>query len=56
MEAGIRKRPSIILTYSGQIQDLQEVLELIAKYVLRTEVETDLLEDLLRVLKDLYEG
>ncbi|KAK1142945.1 hypothetical protein N8T08_007186 [Aspergillus melleus] len=53
MKIGIRKRLSIIFSYGGQCRDLVEVLDLIAKGIIRPQVETRGLRDLPGVLEDL---
>ncbi|KAF9889919.1 hypothetical protein FE257_006791 [Aspergillus nanangensis] len=56
MKIGIRKRLSFIFSYGGQKRDLVEVLDLIAKGVIRPQVETKGLLDFPQVLKDLCDG
>ncbi|KAF7197517.1 alcohol dehydrogenase [Pseudocercospora fuligena] len=56
MKTGIRKRLSIIFSYGGQIEDLREALDLIAKGDLKPQVETGKLEDFPKWLKDLCDG
>ncbi|PGH10926.1 hypothetical protein AJ79_05171 [Helicocarpus griseus UAMH5409] len=56
MKNGIRKRLSFIFSYGGQYEDLVEVLNLIAKGVIRPQVEKGKLEDFPTVLKKLCEG
>ncbi|KAJ5783078.1 hypothetical protein N7457_004852 [Penicillium paradoxum] len=56
MKIGIRKRLSIIFTYGGQYRDLVDVLDLIAKGVIKPQVELGKLQDFPRVLKELGEG
>ncbi|KAH8429223.1 uncharacterized protein LDX57_006890 [Aspergillus melleus] len=56
MKVGIRKRLSIIFSYGGHYRDLVEVLDLIAKGVIRPQVETKGLRDLPGVLEDLGRG
>lgn len=56
MKVGIRKRLSIIFSYGGQLRDLEDVLDLISKGVIRPQVETGCLEDFPKVLKELCDG
>lgn len=56
MKVGIRKRLSIIFSYGGQRQDLEAVLDLIAKKKINPQVESGQLEDFPRWLKDLCDG
>ena len=56
MKTGTRKRLSYIFTYGGQVLDLKDVLDLIAKGVIRPQVQHGKLEDFPRVLKELEEG
>ncbi|KAK4120123.1 N-benzyl-3-pyrrolidinol dehydrogenase [Parathielavia appendiculata] len=56
MKTGTRKRLSFIFTYGGQVEDLEEVLRLIAKGVIRPQVKPGILKDFPTVLQDLTEG
>jgi propanol-preferring alcohol dehydrogenase len=56
MTFAIRKRLSIIFSYGGQVQDLKEVLGLVAKGTIRPLVETKQIGDFPEVLRDLHEG
>lgn len=56
MKTGTRKRLSYIFSYGGQVPDLKEVLNLIARGVIRPQVEPGKLEDFPRVLRDLCDG
>jgi len=56
MKIGIRKRLSIVFSYGGQLRDLEEVLDLIAKGALQPQVDEGHLEDFPTVLKDLCDG
>lgn len=56
MKIGIRKRLSIIFSYGGQVKDLEDVLDLIAKKQINPQVENGKLEDFPRCLKDLCDG
>lgn len=56
MKVGIRKRLDIIFSYGGQVQDLAEVLDMIAKGDLKPQVDTAKLKEFPRVLKDLCDG
>lgn len=56
MKIGIQKRLNIIFTYGGQLRDLKEVLDLIARGVINPQVETAELKDFPRILKELHEG
>lgn len=56
MKTGTRKRLSYIFSYGGQVEDLKEVLDLIAKGVIRPQVKPGKLEDFPTVLKDLEDG
>ncbi|KAF2172699.1 hypothetical protein M409DRAFT_16660 [Zasmidium cellare ATCC 36951] len=56
MKVGIRKRLSIIFSYGGQVKDLEDVLDLIAKKKITPQVETGKLEDFPRWLNDLCDG
>lgn len=56
MKIGTRKRLSYIFSYGGQARDLKEVLDMIAKGVLRPHVSTKTLKDFPSVLQDLESG
>lgn len=56
MKVGVRKRLSIIFSYGGQARDLEAVLHLMSKNVLRPQVETGRLQDFPQVLRDLCNG
>jgi propanol-preferring alcohol dehydrogenase len=56
MKTGTRKRLSYIFSYGGQVEDLKEVLDLIAQGVIRPQVQPGKLEDFPTVLKDLEDG
>ena len=56
MKTGTRKRLSYIFSYGGQLQDLNDVLALIAKGDIRPQVEEGKLEDFPTVLRELGEG
>jgi propanol-preferring alcohol dehydrogenase len=56
MKLGTRKRLSYIFSYGGQVKDLKVVLDLIAKGVIRPQVDVGRLEDFPKVLRDLEEG
>ena len=56
MKTGTRKRLSYIFSYGGQVPDLKEVLDLIAKGVIRPQVQHGKLEDFPTVLRGLEEG
>ena len=56
MKMGIRKRLAFIFSYGGQREDLEELLELMAKKVITPQVETAKLEEFPQVLQDLCDG
>ena len=56
MKLGIRKRLSFIFSYGGQREDLEELLELIAKGVIVPQTEEGRLEDFPKALQDLCDG
>ena len=56
MKVGIRKRLTIIFSYGGQLRDLEEVLDLIAKGSIHPQIEDGRLQDFPTVLKDLCDG
>ena len=56
MKTGTRKRLSYIFSYGGQLQDLKDVLALIAKGDIKPRVEEGKLEDFPVVLKALGDG
>lgn len=52
----IKKRLTIVFNYGGQYQDVVEVLDLIAKKVIRPQVETGNLKDFPNILQNLHDG
>lgn len=56
MKIGTRKRLSFKFSYGGQVSDLEEVLQLIAKGVIKPLVGPGKLEDFPTVLNDLVAG
>lgn len=56
MKTGTRKRLSYIFSYGGQVQDLKEVLDLIAMGHIKPQVSEGKLEDFPTVLHALGEG
>lgn len=56
MSIGTRKRLTLLFSYGGQAQDLKVVLDMIAKGLIRPQVETQRLADFPVVLRDLHEG
>lgn len=56
MKVGIRKRLTLIFSYGGQREDLEELLGLMAKKVITPQTEEGKLEDFPRWLKDLHDG
>ncbi|KAL4945775.1 hypothetical protein BDV06DRAFT_209246 [Aspergillus oleicola] len=56
MKNGIRKRLSFVFSYGGMYRDLEEVLWLITRGVLRPRMQTRRLKELPVVLKELNEG
>ncbi|KAI8940649.1 hypothetical protein NX059_001919 [Plenodomus lindquistii] len=56
MKLGIRKRLDIIFSYGGQVGDLREALDLVAKGILNPMVTDGSPEDFPRVMKDLEAG
>lgn len=56
MKTGTRKRLSYIFSYGGQVQDLEKVLQLIAKGDIKPQVQGGKLEDFPKILKALGEG
>lgn len=56
MKIGTRKRLSFIFSYGGQVQDLRAVLDLIAKGVIRPQVEEGKFEDFPSLLENLVAG
>ncbi|KAJ5951067.1 Short-chain dehydrogenase/reductase SDR [Penicillium vulpinum] len=56
MKIGIQKRLSIIFTYGGQWRDLEEVLDLISKGMIRPQVETAPLKEFPQILKSVCDG
>lgn len=56
MKIGVRKRLSYVFSYGSQVEDLKEVLELIAKGDIRPQVETARLDELPDILERLKDG
>ncbi|KAH8898872.1 N-benzyl-3-pyrrolidinol dehydrogenase [Thozetella sp. PMI_491] len=56
MKIGTRKRLSFIFSYGGQVKDLEQVLDLIAKGSIRPRVEDGKIKDFPTVLQDLHDG
>lgn len=56
MKIGIRKRLSIIFSYGGQAEDLEDVLQLISKGDIHPQVQIGKLADFPQWLNDLCEG
>lgn len=56
MKIGTRKRLSYIFSYGGQVQDLKAVLDLIARKVIRPQVEEGKFEEFPSLLQDLVKG
>ena len=56
MKIGIRKRLTIIFSYGGQREDLEELLGLMGKNVIMPQTEEGKLEDFPRWLQDLEDG
>ncbi len=56
MKIGVSKRLSFIFSAGGQVSDLEEVLDLIARGVIQPRVQPGVLADFPIVLKDLAEG
>jgi alcohol dehydrogenase, propanol-preferring len=56
MKIGTRKRLSFIFSYGGQVKDLEQVLDLIAKGSIRPRVEDGKIKDFPTVLQDLHGG
>ena len=56
MKIGTRKRLSFIFSYGGQVSDLEEVLQLVARGAIKPRVEHGTLENFPTVLKDLVAG
>jgi propanol-preferring alcohol dehydrogenase len=56
MKIGTRKRLSYIFSYGGQVQDLKQVLDLIAKNVIRPQVQARKFADFPAIIKDLVAG
>ena len=56
MKIGTRKRLTFIFTYGGQVRDVEAVLQLIAKGVIRPHVTPARLEEFPAKLADLIEG
>ncbi|QBZ63332.1 hypothetical protein PoMZ_12230 [Pyricularia oryzae] len=56
MKIGTRKRLSFIFSYAGQVQDLEKVLDLVARGVIRPQVQEKRLKDFPDVVRDLEAG
>jgi propanol-preferring alcohol dehydrogenase len=56
MKIGVRKRLTILFTYGGRRNDLEEVLDLIASGDIKPQVENALLRDFPRLLRELCDG
>lgn len=56
MKIGTRKRLSFIFSYAGQVQDLEKVLDLVAKGLIRPQVQEKRLKDFPDVVRDLEAG
>ena len=56
MKIGIRKRLTIIFSYGGQREDLEELLDLMGKNIIMPQTEEGKLEDFPRWLQDLEDG
>ena len=56
MKRGIRKRLTVIFSYGGQREDLEELLDLMGKGVIMPQTEEGKLEDFPRWLQDLCDG
>lgn len=56
MKIGVRKRLTYLFSYGAQVEDVEEVLQLIAKGDIRPQVETARLEELPDVLERLKDG
>ncbi|RDL29809.1 alcohol dehydrogenase [Venustampulla echinocandica] len=52
----IKKRLTVVFNYGGQYEDVVEVLDLIAKKVVRPQVETGSFKDFPKIVQDLHEG
>jgi len=52
----VRKKLSMLASYGGTHEDLQECLDLIARGVVTPQVEKGSLEDFPKVLADLHNG
>jgi alcohol dehydrogenase, propanol-preferring len=56
MKRGIRKRLTVIFSYGGQREDLEELLGLMGEKVITPQTEEGKLEDFPRWLQDLCDG
>jgi propanol-preferring alcohol dehydrogenase len=56
MKRGIRKRLTVIFSYGGQREDLEELLDLMGKGVIMPQTEEGKLEDFPGWLRDLCDG
>jgi len=56
MSIGTRKRLSFIFSYGGQVDDLREVLRMIARREINPLVQTRTLREFPKVLAELGEG
>jgi len=56
MKIGTRKRLSFIFSYGAQVEDLEQVLDLIAAGHIRPRVETRKIPEFEQVLEELVEG
>ncbi|PKS08505.1 hypothetical protein jhhlp_004889 [Lomentospora prolificans] len=56
MKTGTRKRLSYIFSYGGQVQDLEQVLDLIRRKVIQPQVQEGKLSDFPKILKSLCNG
>ena len=56
MKIGIRKRLTVIFSYGGQREDLEELLDLMSKNVITPQTEEGKLKDFPRWLQDLEDG
>lgn len=56
MKNGIRKRLSFIFSYGGQLNDLEEVLELISKKVIQPQVVGKAPSEFPNTLQGLLDG
>lgn len=56
MKRGIRKRLTIVFSYGGQREDLEELLDLMGRKIITPQTEEGKLEDFPRWLEDLCDG